>query len=130
MIIMNLWFVVSVHQIKHEIQKTAIEHDINPVLALAIAKVESGFNRHKIGDVGEVGVFQLRPEFHKVKIGDTRHNIKVAIKYMVYVKKRCYNRYGEAWFICYNTGPNRKHIIKKPREFKYYKKVVEAIYGE
>ncbi len=42
----------------------AQDRGIDPNVALAIATVESGINQFAIGSKGEVGVFQLRPEFY------------------------------------------------------------------
>lgn len=107
------------------IKAKAERHNIDPKLVYAIAIVESNLNPKAVGGVGEIGVFQLRPEFHDVKPGDVRHNIDTAVKYLVYVKRKCYTKYRDAWFICYNTGPHRKNIIKQPKKFIYYIKVIE-----
>lgn len=106
------------------IEKTAIKHGVCPKLAVAIAKTESGLNPYVIGDLGEIGLFQLRPEFHDVKLGNIRYNIEIAIRYLKYIESRCQSKYGEAWFICYNTGPNRSNLVQYPLEFPYYKKVI------
>lgn len=106
-----------------EIMEVASEYGVDPQLAVAIAVVESGMNPEARGALGEVGLFQLRPEFHPVVEGDPSHNIKVAIRYLAYVKERCAPIYGDAWFICYNTGPHRKERLTRPHEFPYYKKV-------
>lgn len=124
----NLLFPLLLAQdIKSTIVSSAERHGIDPILAVSIAQVESNLDPCKIGDLGEYGLFQLRPEYHKTKLCDIDNHVETAVKYLVYVKKRCTKKYGNAWFICFNTGPNRKHVIKKPKQFNYYIKVIEVM---
>jgi soluble lytic murein transglycosylase-like protein len=98
-------------------------------LALAIAKVESNLNPKAVGRMGEIGLFQLRPEYHDVRIGQVRHNVRVAISYLVKLQNQC-RSYGRAFYICYNLGPNYRRKdglpLKYPRSFAYYKRVEHA----
>ncbi len=110
--------------IESTIRSIARQEGVDPNLAVAIARVESGLNPKKIGRIGEVGLFQLRPEFHKVKRGDVKANIRTAMKYLREVKRFCEPTYKDAWFICYNVGPNYKKRILYPRLFKYYVQVM------
>lgn len=41
----------------------SINMGFDPILALAVAKVESNYNPAQVGKIGEIGLFQLRPEF-------------------------------------------------------------------
>lgn len=107
-------------QIEREIVAAALKHGVNPDLALAIAEVESGLNPRAIGGLGEIGIFQLRPEYHDVRHGNARHNIDVAIRYLAKLKRLC-GSYGDAYFVCFNYGPARK--LKAPKQFPYYGKV-------
>jgi soluble lytic murein transglycosylase-like protein len=109
--------VANSSEIERTIRTIAKEEGINPDLAIAIAKVESGLNPKKIGKVGEIGLFQLRPEFHK--IGTQKQNIRTAMRYLKYLKGYCGPTYKEAYFICYNVGPSYKRILF-PKRFKYY----------
>lgn len=97
---------------------------VDPYLAVAIARTESSLNPNAIGKHGEIGLFQLRPEYHDIKHASANTRIKIAMKYLAYLKTRCYSKYGNAWFICYNTGPNRSHVIQDPEMFPYYTKVI------
>lgn len=110
------------------IEQTSVNHGLDPDLAVAIAITESSLNPNAIGGLGEVGLFQLRPEYHDVQKGNVKHNINVAVKYLVKIKGICEDKYDKAWFICFNTGPYK--VIKvEPTEFTYYKKVMK-IYGK
>jgi soluble lytic murein transglycosylase-like protein len=120
----NVFAQSNQNQIENYIVQSAKVHHINPKLALAIAKVESGLNPQMIGSLGEVGVFQLRPEYHEVIVGDVKQNIDVAMNYLEKLKHQC-SSYGDAFFVCYNYGPTR--ILKHPRLFPYYKRVQYAL---
>lgn len=111
---------INKKQIESMISLSAIRHGVDPHLALAIATVESGMNPKAIGSLGEIGLFQLRPEYHDVIQGDIRNNIEVAVKYLAELKVRC-KYLGNEFFICYNYGPKR--LLKYPRKTKYYAKV-------
>lgn len=105
----------------------ALKHGIDPKLAYAIMEVESGCNPNKVGALGEVGIFQLRPNMHPGADGTRDEHIDSAIRYLAYVRRYCRAAYGDAWFVCFNTGPFRKTRLKEPTQQTYYKKVVEAL---
>jgi soluble lytic murein transglycosylase-like protein len=113
----------STEQIQHAIVQASVRHGVDPALALAIAEVESKFNVNAVGSLGEIGVFQLRPEFHHVRRGATTQNIEIGVKYLAQLKRRC-GSYGDAFFVCFNYGTARK--LKYPHLFPYYVRVKEA----
>jgi len=117
---------LSKQEIKKLIIAEAIKQQVDPVIALAVAKVESDFNPNAVGSVGEIGVYQLRPEFHDVKKGDVKHNVKVGVRYLKRMEAVCREKYKDAWYVCYNTGPNRTKPVRAPYEFPYTKKVKRA----
>jgi soluble lytic murein transglycosylase-like protein len=110
-------------QIKRTIVKVALAEGVDPNLALAIAEVESRFNPQTVGTLGELGIYQLRPEFHSVSLKDTHGNIVTGIRYLAKLKRVC-NFYGDAFFVCFNYGPTKR--LKYPTLFPYYKKVMVA----
>jgi soluble lytic murein transglycosylase-like protein len=114
----------SEDMIHREIVESAQRHGIDPLLALSIAEIESGFNPNARGSLGEIGLFQLRPEFHPVLIGHRLNNIDVAMRYLAGLKRTC-SAYGDAYFVCFNYGPARK--LKYPHAFPYYVKVKAAM---
>lgn len=107
------------------IREVAISQSIDPDLAVAIAEVESGMNPLAIGKRGEVGVFQLHPEFHQVE-RDLKSNIEAAIRYLSHIKIECLPKYGGAWFIGFNVGPYYTKQIRYPYLFPYYVRVMQA----
>lgn len=108
-------------EIEHIIRTLAVKYHVNPDIAVAVAKVESGLNPNAVGGLGELGVFQLRPLYHDVRAGATVNNIKVGLRYLAYVRNVCEEDYGSAWVNCFNHGPNRR--VRYPTLFPYYRKV-------
>lgn len=113
-------------KIERDIRKIAAVEGVSPDLAVAIAKVESQLKPNKIGGLGEIGLFQLRPEFHNVT-RDYKTNIRTAMRYLKQIEPVCRAKYGEAWVICYNLGPNYAKPIRFPKKFPYYIKVKREI---
>lgn len=107
------------------ITKSALRNGVDPDLALAIVEVESKFNVNAVGSIGEIGLFQLRPEYHRVQRGRAKENIETGVRYLAHLQRLC-GDYGDAFFVCFNYGPARK--LKHPRLFPYYKKVKQAQY--
>lgn len=107
------------------IREASIRHSLNPELTIAIATVESGLNPDAIGSKGEIGVFQLRPEYHAVRPGNVKQNVEVALIYLSEIRCKWEPVYGDAWFIKFNLGPNYRQI-KYPTKFAYYQKVMAA----
>jgi hypothetical protein len=112
---------IEKHDLERKIKAAATRHGVDPDLALAIARVESGLNYKAVGRLGEVGLFQLRPEYHTAELGDIEQNIDTAVRYLATVRERCKADYGNAWFVCFNHGPNKR--LKDPHNFSYYLKV-------
>ena len=114
-----------------EIEDAALEagqaYNVNPKLILAVIEVESGFNPDAVGSLGEVGLMQLRPEFHEGASFDVRENVFCGTanlaRMRVYCKSDC-DRFG--WVALHNTGPRR---IANKKERDYYRKVMRAFQG-
>lgn len=95
---------------------------LNCKTVLSIAHVESGLNPNAVGKShGEIGLFQLRPEFHECASFKPRVNTFCAINYLRKLKNRFFKKHGECYITFYNTGPNAK--INYPCKHKYFKKV-------
>lgn len=105
-----------------KIEEQAAIHKLDPNVIAAIIFTESTFKKEAIGTAhGERGLLQLHPKYYGNVPLDISKNLEIGVKALAYAKKRCYNRYGKAWPVCYNAGVNTK--IKDAKNFPYYKKV-------
>jgi soluble lytic murein transglycosylase-like protein len=101
------------------------KYNVEPELIIAVIAVESNFKPKAVGrSHGEIGLMQLRPEYFPTVTFDVRHNMELGVKHLANMKRLCYPKYGKAWYICYNLGPNKR--IKHPTLFAYYRKVESA----
>lgn len=108
--------------INQAVLKASTKYGIEPQLVYAIITVESNFNRYAVGaSHGEIGLMQLHPKYFPKATFEVSNNIDQGVKYLAYVQKLCQPKYGEAWFVCYNVGPNR--FLKHPTKHLYYRKV-------
>jgi soluble lytic murein transglycosylase-like protein len=104
-------------------QKTTID----PLLILAIARVESNLNPKAIGySHKERGLFQLHPKYFPTATFEPEQNTMIAVKYLNSLKNQCSKKYGSYWFVCYNTGMSAKKVDVNKN--KYIQKVVKAYY--
>ena len=109
--------------IKNKIVKAAIAHNVDPATALAIAQVESSFNPKAVGKIGEVGLFQFRPDMFDVHQSRTlEKQIKMAMIHFADLKKRCGK---EVWVVCHNRGVVGTKRLTNPKLTDYYKKVAK-----
>lgn len=101
-------------------------YGIDPHLAAAVAKTESRFNPKAVGRIGEVGLFQVRPEFSrfpKHKLFDIHTNMIAGLELLQKAKTQCKHKLNKTWLVCYNAGMAGGKKIKRPELFPYYKKV-------
>lgn len=109
-------------KIVRQITSAAEVAGIDPDLALAIATVESNLNPNALGSMGEIGIFQLRPEYHNTIKGNAKHNILVGIAYLLELKTKYSAKYEHTWFVLFNYGPNNPP--KEPTKTQYYQRVM------
>lgn len=103
----------------------AHKYGLDEQLLYAIIKVESNYEVNRVGSSHkERGLMQLHPKYFPKAKFDVATNLRTGAKYLAKVRELCYTKYGDAWFICYNVGPN-KHI-NHPEKFPYYRKVMHA----
>lgn len=117
--------------IKEYIVKHSIEMDIDPALALSIAKLESGFCHEKKSPYGAVGVFQLMPSTAK-KLGFNPYYVNENIKGGLMYYKMMYQKFGtiELALAAYNAGPGNVAKYKGMPPFKETKYFVSTIMAE
>lgn len=106
------------------IRKEAVRQRVEPEVAIAVAKVESNLNPKAVGSKGEIGLFQLRPEFHRGNLLDPKTNIKLGVAHLAYWKRKCPVQDKLAWFTCFNQGSRKP---KYPTILPYYRKVAREI---
>lgn len=94
----------------------ADQYGFDPIMLLAIMKVESGFRPKVKNTYGAMGLMQVVPRFHKDKIGKANIlNIKTNIKVGAQVLSDCFDRnnlFLERAVQCYNGGASAKYIKK------------------
>lgn len=102
-------------------------YGIDPLLALSVAKAESGFNPSAVSTTGDYGVFQLNRSsfkgYSREELLDPETNVKLGIKYLLKMKAECVHQAGITWLTCYNYGPENAKHVKHPDLFPYVKKI-------
>lgn len=107
---------------KEDIAKVAHDMGEDPLLLLAIAKVESSFNPKARGKIGEIGLFQIRPEYHPILPEmNVREQTHLAIRLLQALKVEC----GKKFLQCWNMGAART-TQKNFKKTKYETKVQNA----
>lgn len=109
----------------YTIVKYGKRYGINPHLIAAIISVESRFNPWAIGSIGEIGLMQLRPEFHgpKQSLFNIDNNIHTGVRYLSKIKKYHKKKYPDyKWVELYNRGPS-----SRPKKFIYTRKVMRYV---
>ncbi len=94
------------NEVKEIIVKHSLEMNVDPALALSIAKKESGFKHELKSRHGAVGVFQLLPSTAK-RIGYNPYYLSENIKAGLTYYKMMYKMFGstELALAAYNAGP-------------------------
>lgn len=98
----------------------AQEAGVDPRLALSLAYVESGFKMGKVGEAGEIGIMQVKPDTGKMFGADVKGlrnedtNIDVGLKYL----KQGIDRYKDPQLgvVAYNAGHDAPFLQGKAEE--------------
>lgn len=104
--------------------------NIKPELALAVATQESSLRPNVVGSVGEVGLFQIRPEYSKFSRNELFNpvvNILEGLRILKSAKTRCKSKVDYTFVNCYNLGITGGSRLKNPKQFEYYTKVMERL---
>lgn len=103
---------------------------IDPRITNAIIQVESSGNPFAMGSKGDTGLMQIRHTFvpdSRVQLLNACTNIRRGVQILKYAKEKCVHKKDKTWVICYNVGITGGKKIKKPKKFKYYKKVMSFL---
>lgn len=112
------------------IMSLAPHFDITPEVAISVAKVESSLNPNAIGPVGEVGLFQVRPEYSKYTAEELKNpavNVLEGLRILSESKRRCKHKESKTWLNCFNLGVTGGSKLKHPKLFPYYVKVMAKL---
>ena len=123
---------ISESTIKESIVKHSIEMNVDPALALSIAKKESGFRHELKSPYGAVGVFQLLPSTAN-KLGFNPYYLNENIKAGLTYYKMMYKMFGstELALAAYNAGPgNVKRYGNTIPPYKETRRFVSVIMSE
>ncbi|MFC1866714.1 lytic transglycosylase domain-containing protein [Thermodesulfobacteriota bacterium] len=128
-------------KIRKQLMMIAIELDLDPRLALSMAKVESGYNPESVSPKGAVGVLQIMPKYawHDFRITremlfDPKVNIRVGLLWMKSLLHR-FDHDLDLSLAAYNAGASRVvkagYNIPPIKETQsYVKKVRETMENE
>lgn len=114
------------------IMASAPYFNIDPQLAVSVAKTESSLNPDAIGPFNEVGLFQVRPEYSKFSAEELRNpviNISEGLRILSEAKKRCKHKVAKTFIVCFNRGVTGGARVENPHKDKYYIKVMERLNG-
>lgn len=103
---------------------------LDPALVLAIAKTESQLNTFAVGSHGEIGLMQVLPKYSKVSVGDLfspEKNIAEGARKLAEARDRCAHKKDNTWVICFNLGVAGGSRIKYPKQFEYYRRVMNNL---
>ena len=126
---------VTEDMVKEKIVKHSIEMNVDPALALSIAKKESGFRHELKSRHGAVGVFQLLPSTAN-RMGYNPYYLSENIKAGLTYYKMMYKMFGstELALAAYNAGPGnvKRHGGKIPpyAETKRFVNVIMQDYNK
>lgn len=104
-------------------------YQVDPVMATAVARVESNLNPMAVSPKGAIGVFQIMPinSKHPERLYELDYNINNGIRLIAQAKKKCKHQIDLQYLTCYNHGIKGATRLKTPSTSEYVKKVKEQI---
>lgn len=102
-------------------------YGVDSNLVASIVDIESGYNPNAVGSShGEIGLMQLRPEFHECASFNIEKNIACGTRYLSKVRRIKEAEWGCYWPVAFNYGPYS--VIKRPQNTGYWSKLEERGY--
>lgn len=116
---------------------TAEEYEFDPLLILAIMKIESSFNPRAVSYVGALGLMQVMPVaarevassfetpyFREVQLFDPYYNVRIGVQYLSWLRDMI-GDHSTRMLSAYNMGPT---LVKRRgiRSTDYSRKVLRA----
>ena len=125
-------FALTRVEVKRLVVETALDKNVPPSLALAVAKVESNFDARALSPAGARGVMQIMPKTAQDEFGvgeddlwDARTNVRLGVRFL----KELHHMYGERWELAlshYNGGSlNRSGANARPHA--YTRRYVDSV---
>ncbi len=116
-------------QIADLIEKSALAHQVDPLLVHSIVKVESDYNPYAISNKGAEGLMQLMPPTARM-LGvsnsfDPKENIEAGVKYLKYLQG--IYKDDRLALAAYNAGPKNVDKYKQVPPFKETQSYVEQV---
>jgi len=103
--------------------------NFDPSIALAVARVESSLNPAAMGGQGEIGLFQLKPQFvkgvSKKELFNPHVNAIAGIERLKEEKEKCSHKNKLTYLVCYNYGRTNARKVQSPETFPYVIKVTK-----
>jgi hypothetical protein len=100
------------YEIAYSTVKWATQFQVDPLLVVAVQKVESGFNKYSISSAGALGIMQVIPSWHLNKlsaaikeVGNPElFNVNTNIYLGTWVLQQCHNQFStlKNKLLCYN----------------------------
>jgi soluble lytic murein transglycosylase-like protein len=114
------------------IYTNSIMFGLNPDKVFSIIETESRFKVDAVGSLGELGLFQIRPEYWKypLDINNPEHHIGYSISKLAQLKSRLKPKLGDEWFLAWNMGPTGALRLKDKIELhkvRYVQKVYSRV---
>ena len=126
----------SSYQIIQLINQIAVQHDIDPELVNAVARVESNFNPRAVSPKGALGVMQLLPStanrFDVHDVYDPKQNIEGGVRYLKFLRSM-FSGNIPLMLAAYNAGENavKKYNGVPPyTETQNYIRKIQQFYKE
>jgi soluble lytic murein transglycosylase len=118
----------SLWNVTESVVEESAKHSLDPMLVLAVIKVESRFDHRAVSSRGALGLMQIRPIVvdelvdegeipewkSKKSLSDPILNIKIGVAYLSYLKKM-FNHLPFA-LAAYNSGPTRIRVKLEAKE--------------